>query len=65
MPPEPYSLSTSQEEAGGRKERSRRKVNRLILDEGELEYLAKRFADAVPEEEMSVGRGVVQPYVFD
>jgi mitochondrial chaperone BCS1 len=56
---EPPTPSTSQEGAVGRKGRSRRKVDAPVLDEDELADLAKRFADAVPEDELSVGFGLV------
>ena len=42
------------EEAPVRKERTRRKVYAPILTEDELADHAKRFADAVPEDELSV-----------
>ena len=52
--PEAPTPPTSQGEAVVRRERSKRKVNAPTLNEGELEDLAKRFADAIPEDELSV-----------
>jgi chaperone BCS1 len=46
--------STSQAEAVEQKGRPRRKVLVPALTEDELADLAKRFADAVPEDELSV-----------
>ena len=57
LPSDPSTPPTSQEqgEATGQKERPRRKVmNAPVLNEDELADLAKRFADAVPEDELSV-----------
>ena len=48
------TLPTSRGETAGPKERSRRRPNAQVLNEDELADLAKRFADAVPEDEMSV-----------
>jgi chaperone BCS1 len=53
-PSEPPSPPTSQGEAAGQKGRPRRKVLAPVLTDEELADLAERFADAVPEDELSV-----------
>jgi chaperone BCS1 len=51
---EPPAPSTSQGEIPEQKGRSRRKDNAPVLNEDELTDLAKRFSEAVPDDEMSV-----------
>ena len=55
--PEPPTPPPSQEgEVAEQKPPPKRKIRSIpILEEAELTELAKRFADAVPDEEMSVG----------
>lgn len=55
--PEPLIPSTSQEGgAAEQKPKPKRKAHSVpVLEEAELADLAKRFGDAVPEDEMSVG----------
>ena len=55
--PEPPTPSTSQEgEVVEQKPKPKRKTHSVpILEEGELTDLAKRFGDAIPDDEMSVG----------
>ena len=50
----PAPPTTSQGGAVERKERLRRRANAPVLNEDELSDLAKRFADAIPEDELSV-----------
>ena len=52
--------TSSQGETAGHRERPRRKTTVPILDEDELADLAKRFAEAVPEDELSVSWAMVQ-----
>ena len=51
---EPPIPPTSRGEIALQKERSRRKALMPVLNEEELADLAKRFAGAVPEDELSV-----------
>ena len=61
--PEPSTPPTSQGEAVGQKGRPKRKVNAPILNEDELADFAKRFGDAIPEDELSVsGMAVCDHY---
>jgi len=57
--PQPPTPSTSQEGEGAEQEQKpkpKRKTNYVpILEEDELADLAKRFSDAIPDDEMSVG----------
>ena len=57
-PSEPPAPWASREGAGGREERPRRKAHALVPSEDELDDLARRFAYAIPEDELSVGRGL-------
>jgi len=55
--PEPLTPSTSQEgEEAEQKPKPKRKTHSMpLLEEAELADLAKRFGEAVPDDEMSVG----------
>ena len=55
---------TSQRETAGQKERSRRKANAPVLNENELADLAKRFAEAIPEDELSVSQIMVRDFTL-
>ena len=64
--PEPPTSSTSQE--GGEAEQKpvpkRKPYSVPILEETELADLAKRFGDAIPEDEMSVGGVMIQTFAL-
>jgi len=53
--PEPPTMSTSEGETGGQKSKPKRQTTVPVLEEAELADLAKRFANGIPEDEMSVG----------
>ena len=63
-PPAPPTPSTSQGKVAGQKERSRRKANAPILNKDELADLAKRFSEAVPEDELSVSDWIPVPFAL-
>jgi chaperone BCS1 len=58
--PEPPTPLTPEGVATETKPKPRRKAPGPVLEEAELSDLAKRFADAIPEDEMSVSGTTVR-----